>query len=768
MTNHLKIHIYTFILLSFAACFLTSCNEEGLESFEVPEVTHTCKMKLNADFTGFDSKDGSTRASINGWEDGDVLYLSFSTSDNNYVGGEATYDANNDDWTVTYSGSLTSTEQGSVKVYYFDGEVSNSTSPLHIEPTVGIYADLSGTYRYSSADGINVTATLTPQTSRIRFKGTPGNSITVSGINSLTRYYPQSSAIYAFSVTETLSIASDGYTPYVYGVFADSDNPSICIQYDGCKFTKICSNSVFQIGESGWMNVPTRVSHENWEMEELIKAQAVLNDSDNDGVGETLIFYYDDLDHSQEGLVYNINTGQNRPEWQEKNKNITNIIFDSSFVYAKPTSTNYWFSGGKNLKSISGIKYLDTSSVTSMSWMFSECSSLTELDVSNFNTSNVTDMIGMFNECSSLTELNVGNFNTSNVTNMRHMFRDCSKLKELNLNSFNTSKVNNMGFMFYNCSELTTLDLSKFNTLEVNRMDYMFSCCDKLTALNLSNFNTSNVTDMNTMFWHCLVLSTLDLSNFNTSNVTDMSNMFYQCNNLTSLDLSNFNTSRVTSMGNMFSYCSKLKELQVGNFDTSNVTDMAYMFCSCSSLSVLDVSNFDTYNVTNMFEMFYNCSSLSILDVSNFNTANVTNMYEMFGGCRALSELDVSNFNTSNVTSMEGMFSGCSKLTTLDISSFDNSNRTNIERMFNGCASLSSINAGNNDFSVCDNGENIIFTNVGSPSKPCSLIIYEDFDTSVLGTLQGNYYYWRGGYFAEPTMGWDINIDHPYSGDKDL
>ena len=40
-----------------------------------------------------------------------------------------------------------------------------------------------------------------------------------------------------------------------------------------------------------------------------------------------------------------------------------------------------------------------------MSYMFYYCSSLTSLDLSNFNTNNVTDMRSMFYNCSSLTSL---------------------------------------------------------------------------------------------------------------------------------------------------------------------------------------------------------------------------------------------------------------------------------------------------------------------------------------------------------------------------
>ena len=65
-----------------------------------------------------------------------------------------------------------------------------------------------------------------------------------------------------------------------------------------------------------------------------------------------------------------------------------------------------------------------------MSYMFYNCSSLIELDLSNFNTNNVTNMSYMFFGCSSLKELNLSNFNTNNVINISGLFGGCSdKLK---------------------------------------------------------------------------------------------------------------------------------------------------------------------------------------------------------------------------------------------------------------------------------------------------------------------------------------------------
>ena len=209
---------------------------------------------------------------------------------------------------------------------------------------------------------------------------------------------------------------------------------------------------------------------------------------------------------------------------------------------------------------------------------------LAQINFNNcFNTSNVTNMNYMFTDCSSLTSLDVSGFNTSNVTTMWGMFRDCSSLTSLDLGGFNTSNVTNMRDMFYNCSSLTSLDLSDFNTSKVTNMNGMFGFCGSLISLDLSSFNTSNVTNMNYMFFYCSSLTSLDLSSFNTSQVTNMNGMFASCSSLTSLDLSSFNTSQVTNMRDMFYNCPKLTTTI--NIMNANVTDYTGMFGSAATSS---------------------------------------------------------------------------------------------------------------------------------------------------------------------------------------
>ena len=127
---------------------------------------------------------------------------------------------------------------------------------------------------------------------------------------------------------------------------------------------------------------------------------------------------------------------------------------------------------------------------------FYNYSSLTSLDLSNFDTSNVTRMISMFEGCSSLTSLDLSDFDTSNVTNTERMFKGCSSLTSLDLSDFDTSNVTNTERMFYDCSSLTSLDLSSFNTSNVTNTACMFCNCRLLTGKVQINGNPSTYYSM--------------------------------------------------------------------------------------------------------------------------------------------------------------------------------------------------------------------------------------------------------------------------------
>ena len=205
--------------------------------------------------------------------------------------------------------------------------------------------------------------------------------------------------------------------------------------------------------------------------------------------------------------AYDLNEGDNTPEWSDQSTNINKVVFDASFANARPTSCCKWFDGCTNLTQIEGIENLNTEEVTNMGSMFYACYDLTSLDLSNFDT--------------------------QNVENMSDMFVSCLDLKSLNVSNFDTQKVKDMNEMFYHCPSLTSLDVSNFDTQNVEDMSYMFSSCSDLTSLDLSNFDTKEVTNMSKMFWNSSALKTIYVSDkFVTTKVSSGANMFQDCENL--------------------------------------------------------------------------------------------------------------------------------------------------------------------------------------------------------------------------------------------
>ena len=228
-----------------------------------------------------------------------------------------------------------------------------------------------------------------------------------------------------------------------------------------------------------------------------------------------------------------------KPDWVWKNPNVTKVtkvVFDPAFANARPTNCYAWFQGYVNLTSIEGIEYLNTSQVTDMHNMFSECSHLQTTDFSGFDTRKVKDMSYMFHNCGSLKSLDISNFNTSEVTDMRGMFDGCTGL--------------------------TSLDLSHLNTSKVSVMASMFQSCIHLLSVNLSGWDTRNVKSMTGMFKRCLSLKTLDLSGFDTREKTcTMGDMFKVCKELTTIFVSDKFAVGTgdTGDGTMFQGCNKLK-----------------------------------------------------------------------------------------------------------------------------------------------------------------------------------------------------------------
>ena len=294
------------------------------------------------------------------------------------------------------------------------------------------------------------------------------------------------------------------------------------------------------------------------------------------------------------------------------------------------------------------------------------------IETNKIDTSKVKSMYYMFGNNTSISNLDLSNWDTSNVTSMKSMFRGTS-LKKLNLNNWDTSNVTDMSFMFSESNNITELDLNHLNTGKVKDMNNMFNNMKSLTTLNIENWDTSNVINMSSMFADSKSITSLNLNNWNTGNVTDMNHIFSGTENLKTLNIDKLDTHNVINMQAMFFRALSLKELDLNNWDTSNVTNMSWMFTGAESITKLLIKNWNTSKVTTMTVMFSGMDKLLDLDISDWNTSSLQEMGSLCSHCHSLKNLNLSNWDTSKVTDMNGVFASTDNLETLDLTGWDTS-----------------------------------------------------------------------------------------------
>ena len=264
--------------------------------------------------------------------------------------------------------------------------------------------------------------------------------------------------------------------------------------------------------------------------------------------------------------LHNLETTMNKIEHFKKSTTAPAISMDA--VNIEDEDSDYEIKLWLNPTDKTAYYYAEPEKVylnTDMRSMFSHMSSLTTLDLSNFDTSQVTDMGSMFEGMESLISLDLSSFRTENVRDMNSMFFGMTKLSNLNIENFDTRNVTGMNKMF--CyTNLSNIDVSKFDTSKVTDMNYMFNNIKKLTELDLSNFDTREVTSMFAMFYNSTDLVSLDISNFNTEKVTNLSHMFSLGDDQVGLDKlekiyvnNDFSTSKMDSFYDVFKNRKKLR-----------------------------------------------------------------------------------------------------------------------------------------------------------------------------------------------------------------
>lgn len=257
--------VFLYAMSVLMICSFASCNSEDVfEDFETPpnpQQANTCKLVLNVSKPYYD-EEASTRSStrsVSAWEEGDKIYLTFSTEAGNTY-GDAIY--TNGSWSVNYYGTLTEGTSSKCTAVYFDNATGEGSTVVLVDQHTGIYEDTSALYAYSDGT-LSVTAQLTPKTGRMRFAGNEKDSITVYGISHYTSYDASTCKFSTTDVAIKEGVATD-YTEYVYGFFTDSVQPRLNIITANSGFYRLLPTSIYKKGESGFLTIPSETSHIGW------------------------------------------------------------------------------------------------------------------------------------------------------------------------------------------------------------------------------------------------------------------------------------------------------------------------------------------------------------------------------------------------------------------------------------------------------------------------------------------------------------------------
>lgn len=466
--------------------------------------------------------------------------------------------------------------------------------------------------------------------------------------------------------------------------------------------------------------------------------------------GKTMTFRYDTNKISHEGEnCFDIPEEYEEPQWIGEAAAVTTVIFESAFENARPTTTASWFDGMENLSLIMGMDNLNTSEVTSMSYMFQGCKSLRTIDLRFMNTVVVEQMDYMFNNCTSLKTIDLSNFNTAYNTSFYRMFNGCSSLENLILgDNFDTRNIELFSFMFNGCSSLVELDLSDFTFNERARSVDMLNGCNALKTLIIST--TMNRLDntacqgIGSQEQPCAIIAPEDFDfGVDASGASfewksgwffvgtptpyavlnnDVLTLYYdnlrKTRGILTYDINEWDETCVTSTRSVvfdksfaafqptstshwFQGMNKLTTVvYIENLNTSQVKEMDYMFYDCAMLTDLDLSHFDTGNVggvTQILDDEYTDDDNSAVHTSYM--CEGYGMKSMFYGCSNLINLNLTSFNTSKVRNMSNMFNGCAKLENIDLSVFNTALVTDMTGMFKGCEKLEKLDLTNFDIS---------------------------------------------------------------------
>ena len=462
------------------------------------------------------------------------------------------------------------------------------------------------------------------------------------------------------------------------------------------------------------------------------------------------------------------------------NSRITKIIFKAGYKDARNIDMlQQVFDGCKKLKTIENFDNFDFRGATEFLNVFANCSSIEELNMSNWKLSSLQNIgpytrtpknekiPSIFSGLSGMKTININNLDISSATNLKEVFSKFGNLQKVYMSEVktNTEADWTMEGFFNSCTSLNTVETTNFVNSHCISLKNSFCECDSLTELDISGWNTSGVKNMSGTFNGSGVKSvTFPSGNNSFNSVETIASLFYNCTDLTTVDNFMLNTASestdqapsvsfpaLTDVKEAFYKCHGLKNVKL-KINAPVLEKVVSLFSNCNNLASVDMSNSDLRKAVRIESMLNTCGSLNKVFLNSVNLSACTGTYLddrnvnrdciFFGTCDNLWRLEMRSADLRSIKNLSSLARNSMKH--IDMAGVDARSVNSLSAMFKERKNLNYLDISNvtwgaydtayQMFMSCENLQTLIMTGFVAP-KNCKEMFKNCYNTLSLNNL---------------------------------
>ena len=191
------------------------------------------------------------------------------------------------------------------------------------------------------------------------------------------------------------------------------------------------------------------------------------------------------------GTGYNYTITTSDGQVIENNTGSTTITFSSAGTHDVRITGDFpriYFNNGGDKSKLIDIKNWGDIAWTSMQNSFAGCNQLTDVSAEDVpNLSSTITLYGIFSNCTLITSVNLTNWDVSNIQDFRYALDSCPNLSVANITSWSLTSAIDVRFMFYNAD---SFDYS-FANWDITSILYMDGFLQAATGLSTANYDAT-------------------------------------------------------------------------------------------------------------------------------------------------------------------------------------------------------------------------------------------------------------------------------------